>query len=216
ELGPAGDRILALALDRGGRPWIGTEAGAAHFDGEGWQPVPAGAPGLLTGPISALAVSPGADGEVVWFGGASGAAAYDTGRRTWLPLPAPPAGPDGITCLLVDAEGRAWAGTGSRGLWLWGPAGWTTYTSANANLPLNSVSAVFESAPGRYWIGTAFAIEQPGGLLSTFDGKDWQTYGPGQTGYSGGEVTAMARDAGGRLWLATRTRGIDIYQIPNR
>ena len=51
----------------------------------------------------------------------------------------------------------------------------------------------------------------PGGVVATFDGKSWDTYAPRTSGFSGSEPLAISVDAGGRIWIGTRTAGVEIY-----
>ena len=69
-------------------------------------------------------------------------------------------------------------------------------------------------APGVLWVGTARPTEV-GGVLAEFDGEAWKAYTPRNSGFSGAEPLAIARDAEGRWWIGTRTAGVDIYQ-PDR
>ena len=64
------------------------------------------------------------------------------------------------------------------------------------------------------WVGTASPTEL-GGALTVFDGESWTTYTPRNAGYSGAEPLAMGLDGLGRLWIGTRTAGVDVYQLPH-
>ena len=63
-------------------------------------------------------------------------------------------------------------------------------------------------------VTTAYVVASDG-LSSTyyFDGTTWQTYLPKNSGFSGAEAVALTLDQQGRVWVGTRTAGIDLYQM---
>jgi len=202
--------VHALAVD-GADVWIGTEAGAARFDGAAWTPFTA-ADGLADAFVLSIAVQRTADGDAVWFGTVAGASRYDVPTGEWRTFTAENSGlgVGGVADLLVDSRGRVWAATQGGGLGIWNGQTWGAFTTANSDLPLNTVQAVFETTDGDIWAATALP-SAVGGILARFDGKRWHTYSPGRTGYSGAEGLAIAEDAEGRVWIGTRTAGVDVY-----
>ena len=50
-----------------------------------------------------------------------------------------------------------------------------------------------------------------GGVLATYDGDKWTTYTPRNSGFSGAEPLTIAQDRDRRVWIGTRTGGVDMF-----
>jgi len=212
EMGLDPAPVHALAVGSDGRLWAGTDGGAAVWDGQGWTPFTAATSGLGDDRVLSLAVQPRPEGDRVWFGTRAGLSCLDTATGAWLSFPHdfdPTWG--GVIALLVDSQGRLWAGTLGGGLGRWDGAAWRFYRTGNSDLPFNTVMALAEVRPGVLWVGVAPPAEV-GGVLAEFDGETWKVYTPRNSGFSGAEPLAFARDSRGRWWIGTRTGGVDIYQ----
>lgn len=213
EMGLSGEQVYALAVGSDGRLWVGTDAGAAVWDGQNWTPFTTASSGLEDNRVLALAIQPRPEGDRVWFGTRSGSSCLDTATGRWQSYPTDFA----VVALLVDSNGRLWAGTLGGGLGRWAPEGgtrgtaWQFYRTGNSGIPFNSVEALAEVAPGVLWVGTAPPTEV-GGVLAEFDGQKWKVYTPHNSGFSGAEPLTIAQDAQGRWWIGTRTAGVDIYR----
>lgn len=211
DMGLQGEQVLALAVGSDGCLWAGTDGGAAVWDGKAWTPFTAANSGLEDDRVLSLAIQPRPEGDRVWFGTRSGLNCLDTATGEWLDFPHdfdPAWG--GVVALLVDSQGRLWAGTIGGGLGLWDGVAWQFYRTGNSGLPFNTVMALAEVAPGVLWVGVAPPAEA-GGVLAEFDGRKWRVLTPRNSGFSGAEPLAFARDAQGRWWIGTRTGGVDIY-----
>ena len=213
QMGLSQDFVLALTLGSDGRLWVGTNSGATVYDGQGWTSITAATSGLLDDFVTDLAVEPKPGGDVVWFGTGRGVSRLDTATGRWTSYVMGGEGqPLGsIADLLIDARGRLWIATASNGLHVMDRDVWRSYRVSNSDIPFNSVQALFEAEPGTLWIGTAIP-NNPGGVLSAFDGNTWTTYTPRNAGFSGSEPLALALDREQRLWIGTRTAGIDIFR----
>ena len=99
------------------------------------------------------------------------------------------------------------------GCW-WNGESWQAYRLDNSGLPSNTVNRVVEMQPGDLWVAAAQATTW-GGLVARFDSQTWQVYTPHNSGYSGAEPLALAADAQGRVWMGTRTAGVDIFAGPS-
>ncbi len=101
------DAILALAEDREGGVWIGTESGLTVWR-EGRAQAPAGAEAFRRNPVTAVA----ADRHgAVWVGVKGlGVFRFDGGRFDKVSDPSVQALLQDPHCLLVDHEGRLWVG----------------------------------------------------------------------------------------------------------
>jgi ligand-binding sensor domain-containing protein len=206
-MGLESGRVRALAVAPDGAVWVGTEGGAARYRDGAWQPFVRELPSPL---VQAIAVTPGA----VWLGTGSGLARLDRTAGTWESHAPGRAGnrPPAVVALAVDAQGNLWAGTLGGGLAHYDGNGWRTFVTTNSGLPLNTAQALHAGAQGDLWIGTAFAT-QPGGVLArlTLPAEEWAGVGRQRSGYSGSEPLALTEDNFGRLWIATRTAGVDIF-----
>ncbi len=74
---------------------------------------------------------------------------------------------------------------------------WIAYTTANSDIPSNTVRAVVVDSSGVVWVGT-----QDSGLAS-FDGTSWRIYNEESSLLPDNRVNALAVDPGGSLWIGT-------------
>src|ERR1700694_5959357 len=138
--GLPGKFILALAQDRQGTLWIGTDRGLAEFKGGKFLPRPE-----VTEEIISLAIAPD---QPVWA-----ATAHDvyrigkTAEKLQLPFNDPKS-------LYFDHEGSAWMGTSTHGLYTCGNGKLTHYDSApqcrNA-----AITSLYEDRARNLWIGNS-------------------------------------------------------------
>ena len=203
-----------MELDSSGRLWIGTQAGAAVYDGQTWTDYTTENSGLGEDFIFSIAVEPLPAGDRVWFGGPNTLSRLDTASDAWqhwysstLGL-----GPGGNADLLVDSQGRLWVANLGGGLSVLEADIWTHFRTSNSDIPYNTVRRVMEVAPGEFWVASSYPNES-GGVVSRFDGENWSTYYPRRSGYSGAETVAIARGPLGRIWFGTLTAGVDLYQL---
>ena len=103
-----------------------------------------------------------------------------------------------ITSLAADTQGRVWAGTEERGVWVAAPdnAGWTHY-GQKEGLGEEDVTALVCDAKGRIWAG-----HRSQGV-SVFNGQTWKNYDAAH-GPLGSHVFALAvSPKDGDVWMAT-------------
>jgi ligand-binding sensor domain-containing protein len=179
------------------------------FDGQLWTPMTIANSGLGDAWVRSLAIEQRPEGDRVWFGTSTGLSRLDTASGTWASYTE--GLEEGVATLLLDSEGRLWAGTIGGGLGLWDGAGWQFYTTGNSEIPFNTVTALAEVEPGILWVGTA-APAEAGGMLSEFDGEQWRDFNRRNSGYSEAEPLAIVKDSEGRWWIGTRAAGVEIYQ----
>lgn len=167
--GPLPNAILALAADRAGGIWVGTDgAGASRWDGAAWRTFRA-ADGLASDIVYGIA----ANDDAVWFGtfsyfDASGAyggvARYDLADAEWTRYTtADGLAFDDIASVAVDAAGRAWFGAWGGGLSLFDERNWWTFNAA-AGLSSDFVRALASGPDGSLWAGGRGGVDrfQPG------------------------------------------------------
>ena len=112
--------------------------------------------------------------------------------------------------LLVDHDGRLWAGTRGGGFFRIstespdGPIGIAERYSVRDGLPSPWVFQMFESSDGGLWIGTASGLAEVvrhEGAPPTFRNYN------ARYGLTYHDVTALNEDASGNLWMGTNTAG---------
>jgi len=145
-------RITAIAQDRDGYLWLGTDAGLVKFDGVRFVPVmEIGGVKLPVAPIPALL---SASDRSLWIGtvGAYGLARLQNGRVTQYGVDRGLL-PGYVVTLLEDHQGVLWAGNAS-GLFTFDGARW--HQVIDPTLEGARILAIHESRDGGVWeIGRA-------------------------------------------------------------
>jgi hypothetical protein len=167
----------AIAIDLGGRVWVGTTAGLATYNGATWE-IYGTDDGLASENVTALAVD---SAGVLWIG-------TDAGLLKWTGEQGPAlAAVDGltgapVTALAVDRlNGFLWLGTES-GLARYDGRAWQTFRSQDG-LPDERVTALAIGTKGTLWVGMP-------GVVARLDGEQWTSYA-----WDEPLVTALAEDA---------------------
>jgi signal transduction histidine kinase/ligand-binding sensor domain-containing protein/DNA-binding response OmpR family regulator len=195
--------VQALAEDRDGRLWLGTNLGLWALDRATGDPVrmhrdPEGAAGIADMPVRNLFVDSHGD---LWVGvvgqglyridQVSGRVdRFQTGAGS-SPLGTPVA-------VFEDTAGRLWIGTDSQGLYRFDRRSASLERYFDPRVGLSSVIDIHQDGAGRLWLGTY------GGLLQ-FDpdaGAVVRTVGSDE-GLPHGVVASILEDDQGGLWLST-------------
>jgi hypothetical protein len=200
------DTVRALAKDRDGWVWAGTERGAALFKDGDWTVYTAATSGLVNDSVRAVAVD---DAGRVWFGTDRGVSVMDgsewqsyTTQNSGLindqvlciaPMPASHAG---------NAPGPIWFGTENGVSYLDGGQ-WTNYTPDKSGLPGARVLSIAVDAHGRTWFGTW-------GGLAVFDGRTWTAYTTRNSGLAFDTVSSLVIDSDGQIWCGTLD-GVSVF-----
>jgi len=121
--GLVNNAIQAIAQDRQGFLWLGTQDGLSRYDGSTFRTFRADArrPGTLVGNfVRAVAADPVRGG--LWVGTGSGLCRYNPRTEQFAPIPTgyPPGTNYFVHAVLADKAGRVWAGT-EDGLWCYEP-----------------------------------------------------------------------------------------------
>jgi hypothetical protein len=228
---PDENDVRAVVLDRGGRLWAATRAGVRFREGCVWH-APEGA--AVMGIAYSLCLD---SGGRVWVGASDGVWLATPARVYRSPLPAPQvtpiaavtargrriyaAGPDGIwrtddgaawarvpgawhravRTLLAPPDGRLWIGTAS-GLYIVDPegAGPPRVLGTPDTLLSSNITGLAELGDGE------IAVAGTGGVDLYRGGKRVRSLS-GAQGMPEHRSRAVARDADGRLWIATE-RGV--------
>jgi len=102
-----------------------------------------------------------------------------------------------LAACLAPGPAQAQEPSGSQGVW-------QTFTTANAGLGGNYVTALLEDRAGGIWIGT-----KGGGVSRFFEGT-WQTFSKESGSLGHNYVTALLEDRAGGVWVGTE-RGVSRY-----
>jgi peptide/nickel transport system permease protein len=182
------DRVFSV-WGKGSRPvWVGTDQGAAVYDGKAWTAVTP-ADGLAGQEVRAI----WGDGlRTFWFGTEAGLSRLE--GEVWTTFTTADGLPsDRVLALWGDGEGTLWVGTDGGLGWFDGEA-WTTYTT-NDGLVSHRINVLYADDAGTMWIGS-----QDG--ASAFDGQTWTTY-TAASGLASDDVRAVWQDTTGTLWVGT-------------
>ena len=199
--------IQAVTRDREGRLWVGTQDGAAVYDGQRWRTVDM--PRRLRSNFVRTIL--GASDGSLWFGTrAAGIFRLHEGRWTSGPEICRMPECERINVLFetIGADGisTVWAGTHGAGLGRYREGRWKQYTGADG-LPSETVWAL-HATPGRngepvLWVGTG------GGVARLDPGADRFVVEPGSPVASVNSFSSVT-DREGRLvlWAGTYGRGL--------
>ncbi len=187
--------VWALAVAPNGNLWVGTNHGAARFDGYGWTTFTA-ADGLVDNRIETVAVAP--DGAV-WVGTWQGLSRYrDDAWQTFTV--ADGLGADYITALDVDADGVLWVGTYGGGVSRFDGSAWQTFTTADGLV--SDIITALDAASGKVWVAGQ------GGISQYTDGA-WQSWTDEQLRFA--QLSAIKLVPGRGLWIATCLNGVYLF-----
>jgi signal transduction histidine kinase/ligand-binding sensor domain-containing protein len=211
--------VNAIAIDSRGYLWVGTQSGAAYYNGHRWVSVdlPQKAVSNLVNQNGVLAASDGS----VWFGTRDGGVSrLRDGQWTTFDTRSGLAS-NNVNCIL---EGQAKGASKERPLWFgtWGgglsrleDGRWSTFTTRDG-LASNRILCLLESvAAGEptLWIGT------DGGGLARFAQGKWTTFGA-REGLPDNKVWSLleSKDSEGRplLWVGTERGGLAAFQEGRR
>lgn len=190
-----GDTVRALAYDRAGRLWIGTEAsGLFQADGARLRRFTK-RDGLTSDSIRALQED--RDGNL-WIGTVGGGVNRWRDGRIDRFTSAEGLASDHVRALFEDREGSLWIGTEAGGLAQLRNGRAITYATIDG-LRSDFIRAVRGDADGTLWVGT-----EGGGLHRLRNGR----FVPDERlGLPQSFVTALHRDRAGNQWIGTEGNG---------
>ncbi len=182
--------VQAIAIDRLGFKWIGTDRGVSQFDGKSNWVTYDSIDGLPGNVINCIVVDPT---DNIWFGTDKGLAFYDrkkfTVRTTRQGLPS-----DNVTSIAIDANRVLWIGT-SKGLLKQDGEKQQVFTTSSG-LPSNYILSVAVDGRWNIWVGT---LEKG---LARYDGGKWIVYTEAQ-GIPPTSVRSIVVDLADNIWLGT-------------
>lgn len=205
------DNVFSLSGDGAGGIWVGTAEGVAHLNPKREWTIFKGETGLFPqSKIFDIAVD---EDWGAWFATAEGLfhASYATlpAERKWKMfnslnsyLPS-----DIITAVAIDRAGRKWLAVHDRyggTLCLLDPRGsWSFLDAEGAGLKFFSVRDIFIDKNDGVWIATwgEGAVYIP--TKDLFKSERWQVYTRENSPLPGENITAVAADLKGTIWLGT-------------
>lgn len=197
----------ALAQDRDGFIWIGTQGGLARWDGyrfRAYKANPDVSGSLPDDWVQVLHVDPA--GRLWIGGGAGGLARYDAQRDRFVTVPiGSGGGRTHIGAIADDGRGGLWVGT-DQGLHHVNPTTGGKARMTPTPIADAPVRALLRDRSGTLWVGTTK------GLLRRAPGSaGWTMVTLGHELVS---VTTLHEDDNGRVWIGTRRRGLLLIDRP--
>ncbi len=203
--------VNAMAQDKTGFVWLGTESGLNRYDGYDFTVFnsdPSDLGSLSDGWVTALLAD--ADGSV-WVGTAQGGLnRYDpqTGKFSrYRNDPADSGSLTGgsVTSIYRDHDGNLWVGTG-KGLSRWNPGTdtFTRYVSDEkepASISSSAVTTIFQDSGERLWVGTTKGLNLFHPADQSF--SHYVSVAGDASTLSNDEIDGMAEDHWGNLWVGT-------------
>ena len=191
--------VLALAQDRQGYVWAGTDDGLARVDGVGlrvWRNEPED-PGSLPGnEVETLLVDPL---DRVWVGSnGAGLSMLGPDRRAFVRFPELNEACEGQFWALAYTAGSLWIGTNQHGLCRRSEDGTLRRYQADpadpGSLPDNTIYSMLADPQGRIWIGTSKGVAR-------WDGERFTRIAPALLGDK--SVFRLTREPDGTVWAGT-------------
>ena len=202
----------ALAQDREGFIWIGTQGGLARWDGYRFRKYVADhdVPGSLPDDwVQTVHVD--SAGRLWVGGGGGGLARYDPARDRFVPVPlGPSTGRTHIGAIADDGAGGLWIGK-QDGLHHLNPAtgavtALRTGMAGATHLPRGVVQAILRDRSGALWIGTVKGLARRAPRAGDFVAVPFD-------GATSG-VSALFEDADSRIWIGTQQQGLFVIDRP--
>ena len=182
--------VRALAVDRLGFKWIGTDKGVSQFDGKKNWVTYDYSDGLPSNRINCVVIDPL---DNIWFGTDKGLALFD--RKKFIVRTTKNGLPDNnVTSIAIDANGVFWIGT-SKGILMQDGKHQKVFKAASG-LPSESILSVAVDGRWNVWAGTE------GKGIARYDGNKWTRY-TGSQGMPQVSVRVIVADLADNKWFGT-------------
>jgi len=153
----------------------------------------------------------------LWVGGNYGLFRRSTDCDEWKPEFHPELAAD-IRALLIDEQGRLWAGTADKGLARRDAEGeWTFFNHERDNYPdlSDNITALETDGQGGLWIGTGWDEKFAPGLAHFTASGEWFTYNTDNSKIPSNNIRSLLKDEKGGLWVGTE-EGLVYRNINNK
>jgi len=218
---PSND-VRAVDIDGLGRVWVGTDRGLAVLSSNGSTIVAhhTGNSDLPVDDVTDVGIAP--DGKVWVATDGGGVSVVDDKGTTedlsddeWTVYGLEPLPSYVVTALDFDEVGNVWIGTRpypnpdpqgpptlGGGVCIFDGRSCFTYSPLNSSMGSTRVVTVHAGGGEQMWVGTS------GGGVTLFRGQESnQTFNKSNSGLGGNHVSAIARDAAGKMWFAVANAG---------
>ncbi|MCO6491911.1 MAG: T9SS type A sorting domain-containing protein [Phaeodactylibacter sp.] len=208
------DGTVWPAADGAGRFWSLTGCQLARFDGQSWNLLSSGLPGLPSG-IVFNGLAEGPDGSL-WFGAENGSFIAQLDGDTWNQYFPADFGAFNYAVYSIQAgpEGRLWFGLGNGEILLNEDGVWSFFDTCAAVFPGSSVWSSATAPNGDQW----FALFDNGGTggLAHYANGEWRFFTQlDSTPVLLNFVNKFAFEADGTAWFATDWNGLYRYDGTN-
>jgi ligand-binding sensor domain-containing protein/signal transduction histidine kinase len=204
-----GNSVHTLLEDRAGAIWAGTEAGLYRFHGDiaTFRPADIGLPKDSWDATNVHAILEDGNGDL-WIGTRRGLFRHRSNVRTERFTSREGLPNEWINRLFEDHRGRLWVGTRGKGLCLLvsKPLAHRPVVEGcyGLGLPDDRVRGVLEDSSGQLWVAGNSGLAQLPGTLR--DSQLLHSYTEAN-GLSESDLTAIATDSAGNLWLGSASSG---------
>lgn len=141
----------------------------------------------------------------MWVATDNGLNVFD--GQAWLSVDLPVL-PFGLRDVEFGSDGDAWVAS-ERGALRFDDTSWNVYTQAGGELPADNVFDIsIRSSDGLVAIASHTFDNNAGGV-SLFDGTTWTTYATDNSPLSHSQVTSVAFDRSGNLWVGPLSTGVE-------
>ncbi len=193
-------QISAVTLSTDGL-WVGSNRGAALWNGDAWGTVFDGVANLASKDVRGVDLD---DQGRVWFATAAGASRWDPTHIRWRRFFASSDGiaSDDVRALILDPHGQSWFGTiqglsGIDGSMTWLSA--TTTFSTSSPIAADDVWTLLEDSTGQIWVGT----DSGGIAVLDSEGTPIRVLTTQNSLLNSDIVSALLEDSGGKIWVGT-------------
>ena len=193
--------IHEISSDLYGHIWAATGGnGLFRYNGSDWEHHHSGN-SILTNYLNSVTAGPD---NAIWAGGAGNFIFQYSGDWNSYELPYDLYFTSTIG---IDHEYRIWVG--SDGIFCsFYEGAWTVFHQSITGIPDTCIGYVFDiefDSNGNTWIGHSKG-------LIRYDGTDWTTFSPDNSGMLSEHVQSLAADELGNLWIGTADTGLIAYQ----
>lgn len=204
EDGLSHNAVLSIVEDHQGFLWYGTYYGLNRYDGYRFKIYRQQANDSTSLPGNQIMSLYRDRKNILWVGTSSGLATFDPEHDRFHRIQLDSNRQTNINCIYEDSKGRYWIGA-NNGLYLLDGTQRKFFTPDK--IAGYVVRCVYEDRNGNIWIGTNNGLTKiSGDHFETFRHKDGQP-----SSLSMNFIMAITEDGLGRLWVATQTGGINIY-----
>jgi ligand-binding sensor domain-containing protein len=211
--GLADNYVTAIAQDKQGNLWFGTDKGVSRYDGTHWKTFTT-KDGLANDFVTTIAVDKQGN---LWFGTyairsdyaiqSNGVSRYD--GRNWQIFTTKDGLPgNDVYAIYGDNQGNVWFGAfgGNGGATRFDGTHWQTFTQKDGLIG-GYVEGIYQDQQDKLWFGTINGV-------SSFDGTDWQTLTI-ERPIMNPSVGVIFPDSAGNYWFASYSAGVDRYDGVN-